>query len=135
MMHAPPGQGLIQQEAMADLYERYWFIVLRTIHQHISSHEDAEDVLLDVFLAALESNVFFNLVEQQQVAWLRRTAYNKAMDYHRRRTRQPLLALQDDDETLFADEERSPEKTLNGKLALRHAHFEVTPRTFLAHLK
>ena len=79
-MHAPPGQRLIQQEAMADLYERYWFIVLRTIHQHISSHEDAEDVLLDVFLAALESNVFFNLIEQQQVAWLRRTAYNKAMD-------------------------------------------------------
>jgi len=111
MMHAPPRQELVQQEAMADLYERYWFIVLRTIHQHISSHEDAEDVLLDVFLAALESNVFFNLMEQQQVAWLRRTAYNKAMDYHRRRTRQPLLALQDDDETLFADEERSPEKT------------------------
>ncbi len=54
-MHTPPGQGLVQQEAMADLYERYWFIVLRTIHQHISSHEDAEDVLLDVFLAALES--------------------------------------------------------------------------------
>jgi RNA polymerase sigma factor (sigma-70 family) len=111
MMHAPPGQGLIQQEVMADLYERYWFIVLHTIHQHISSHEDAEDVLLDVFLAALESDVFFNLVEQQQVAWLRRTAYNKAMDYHRRRTRQPLLSLQEDDETLFADEERSPEKT------------------------
>ena len=110
-MHAPPGQGLIQQEVMADLYERYWFIVLRTIHQHISSHEDAEDVLLDVFLAALESDVFFNLVEQQQVAWLRRTTYNKAMDYHRRRVRQPLLSLQDDDETLFADEERSPEKT------------------------
>src|SRR5260370_19002242 len=111
MMHAPPGQGLVQQEAMADLYERYWFIVSRTIHQHISYHEDAEDVLLDVFLAALESDVFFNLVEQQQVAWLRRTTYNKAMDYHRRRVRQPLLSLQDDDETLFADEERSPEKT------------------------
>jgi RNA polymerase sigma factor (sigma-70 family) len=31
MMHTPPGQGLIRQEAMADLYERYWFIVLRTI--------------------------------------------------------------------------------------------------------
>ncbi len=26
-------------------------------------------------------------------------------------------------------------KLLNGKLALRHAHFEVTQRTFLAHLK
>ncbi len=68
-MHAPPGQGLIQQEAMADLYERYWFIVLRTIRQHISSHEDAEDVLLDVFLAALESDVFFNLVEQQSSSY------------------------------------------------------------------
>jgi hypothetical protein len=54
---------------MADLYERYRFIVLRTIHQHISSHEDAEDILLDVFLAAFESDVFFTLLEQQQVAW------------------------------------------------------------------
>lgn len=110
-MHVPPGQGIGQQDAMADLYERYWFVVLRTIHQHLSSHEDAEDILLDVFLAALESDVFFSLVEQQQVVWLRRTAYNKAMDYHRHRVRQPLLALQEDDETLFADEDRSPEKT------------------------
>ena len=45
------------------------------------------------------------------MAWLRRTAYNKTMDYHRHRTRQPLLPLQEDDETLFADDERSPEKT------------------------
>lgn len=110
-MHAPSGQERVLQEAMAELYERYWFLVLRTIHQHISSHEDAEDVLLDVFLAALESDAFFHLIEQQQVAWLRRTAYNKAMDYHRRRARQPLLVLQEEDETLLADDERSPEKT------------------------
>ena len=97
---------------MADLYERYRFIVLRTIHQHISSHEDAEDILLDVFLAAFESDVFFTLLEQQQVAWLRRTAYHKAMDYHRRRTRQLLLSLREDDETWFVDEERSPENTV-----------------------
>ena len=110
-MHALPEQELVRQKAMADLYERYWFVVLRTIHQHISSHEDAEDILLDVFLAALESDVFLHLAERQQVAWLRRTAYNKTMDYHRHRTRQPLLPLQEDDETLFADDERSPEKT------------------------
>jgi len=97
---------------MADLYERYRFIVLRTIHQHISSHEDAEDILLDVFLAAFESDVFFTLLEQQQVAWLRRTAYHKVMDYHRRRTRQLLLSLREDDETWFVDEERSPENTV-----------------------
>lgn len=110
-MHMPPGQESGQQEAMANLYERHWFTVLRTISQHISSQEDAEDILLDVFLAALESDVFFHLVEQQQVAWLRRTAYNKAMDYYRHRTRQPLLSLSEDDEALFADEDRSPEKT------------------------
>jgi RNA polymerase sigma factor (sigma-70 family) len=110
-MHASPGQDIVQQEAMADLYERYWFVVLRAIHRYISSHEDAEDMLLDVFLAALESDIFFHLMEQQQVAWLRRTAYNKAMDYYRQRTRQPVLALQENDETVFADDERSPEKT------------------------
>src|SRR5438105_2795306 len=31
--------------------------------------------------------------------------------------------------------DRQQKKTLNGKLALRYAHFEVTQRIFLAHLK
>ncbi len=110
-MQAPLGQTLDQQKVMAHIYERHWLTVLLTVRQHILSHEDAEDILLDVFLAALESDVFFHLIEQQQVAWLRRTAYNKSMDYHRRNARQPMVSLQEDEETLFADEERSPEKT------------------------
>jgi len=60
--------------------------------QYVSSHEDAEDMLLDVSLAAIESDALLQLVEQQQVAWLRRAAYHKAMDLYRQRTRQPLLA-------------------------------------------
>lgn len=111
MRRAPTGHRLNQQEAMSHIYERYWLTVLLTVRQHILSPEDAEDVLLDVFLAALESDVFFHLVEQQQVAWLRRTAYHKSMDYHRRQIRQPLVSLYENEETLFADEERSPEKT------------------------
>jgi len=35
----------------------------------------------------------------------------------------------------LTQEVSAKKKMLNGKLALRHAHFEVTPRTFLAHLK
>lgn len=111
-MQAPPGRTLDQQEVMAQLYERHWLTVLLTARQHISSREDAEDVLLDVFLAALESTVFFHLIEHQQVAWLRRTAYNKSMTYHRRNARQPIVSLQENEETVFANEERSPEKTL-----------------------
>jgi hypothetical protein len=37
--------------------------------------------------------------------------------------------------TLHHPHENLAKKTLNGNLALRHAHFEMTQRTFLAHLK
>lgn len=113
MRQTPPGQSPEQQKVLSHIYERYWLTVLLTVRQSIASPEDAEDVLLDAFLAALESDVFFQLVEQQQVAWLRRTAYNKAMDYHRRKSRQPVVSLYEEDaEVLFADDERSPEKSV-----------------------
>ena len=110
-MQSLPGRTLDRQEAMAQLYEQHWLTILLMVRRYISSREDAEDVLLETFVAAFESNVFFNLIEQQQLAWLRQTAYRKSMDYYRRMIRQPAVPLLEHEETLFADEELSPEKT------------------------
>jgi len=110
-MQSLPGRALDRQEAMAQLYERYWLTILLMIRQHVRSPEDAEDILLETFVAAFESEVFFNLIEQQQLAWLRRTAYFKSMDLYRRSARQQIAPLVEYEETLVADEERSPEIT------------------------
>src|SRR5581483_9734969 len=70
--------------ALAALYEKYWLAIFVYVRQILPSLEDAEDVLVEVFLAALESDILAALEEKQQIAWLRRVAYNKAIDHHRR---------------------------------------------------
>ena len=62
--------------AIADLYEKYWLTLLVYVRQIVPLLEDAEDVLVEVFLAALESDILVSLEERQQLSWLRRVAYN-----------------------------------------------------------
>lgn len=80
----------LKNSPLGQLYHRHWLAVSLTISQHIPSREDAEDILLDVFLAALENERLLSLSEQHQEAWLRRVAYNKRMDVHRRASRHPV---------------------------------------------
>ncbi len=44
---------------------------------HVLSLEDAEDLLLEVFLAALEHDSLSGLSPGEQLAWLRRVLLNK----------------------------------------------------------
>ncbi len=106
--------------ALAALYEKYWLAIFVYVRQILPSLEDAEDVLLEVFLAALESDILAALEEKQQLAWLRRVAYNKAIDHHRRSVRRPAVPLDDAMETLFDDEDLAPERVVlrNEELAL-----------------
>lgn len=99
-----------EHSLIADLYQRYWLLLLSNILQQITSREDAEDVLLEVFLAALESDMLLTLNEKQQLAWLRRVAHNKCIDYHRRSTRRPVVPLEKATESLYEDEQLAPEQ-------------------------
>ncbi|MBV9230372.1 MAG: sigma-70 family RNA polymerase sigma factor [Chloroflexi bacterium] len=101
--------SLSHSSHIEQLYERYWRTILTSIRQHILSKEEAEDVLLEVFLAALENPSLLKLGEQQQLAWLRRVAYNKCIDYHRQSARHPLVSLEKASGTLD-DDGRSPEQ-------------------------
>jgi DNA-directed RNA polymerase specialized sigma24 family protein len=69
--------------------------------------EDAEDGLLDGFLAALERESLRALSKQEQRHWLWRVARNKMVDYYRRTARRPQVPLEEVTETLFADDERT----------------------------
>ena len=110
-MHRLMSQSAPDNTAFATLYQKYWLTVLNYIRQRISSREDAEDLLLEVFLAALEDEEpFLSLSEKQQLAWLRRVALNKCIDQHRRVKRRPAVPLELAQETLYESEERSPEQ-------------------------
>jgi RNA polymerase sigma-70 factor (ECF subfamily) len=97
---------------MEELYQRHRLTILSYIMQHVSSKEDAEDMLLEVFVTALESPILITLDERQQLAWLRRVALNKSIDYYRRSARRPAIPIEQTDETLYEEEYHSPEQSL-----------------------
>jgi RNA polymerase sigma-70 factor, ECF subfamily len=53
------------------------------LRQQAASREEAEDILVEVFVAAIEFSEFDQLGEEEQVAWLWRVARNKAVDGRR----------------------------------------------------
>src|SRR5258707_14083280 len=95
---------------IAALYQRHAPSILTFIRRHIPSREDAEDALLEVFLAALESEKLDALNEGEQLAWLRRVAYNKSIDYYRRPNRTSIVSLEEALENLFDHEQQAPEQ-------------------------
>jgi RNA polymerase sigma factor (sigma-70 family) len=109
-------QAIEAESPVATLYQRHAPAILAYVRKHLPCAEDAEDVLLDVFLAALEHDaLFLRLEERQQLAWLRRAAHNKFIDYHRRAHRRPAISLELTTDSLFDDDEQAPEQ-----VALRH---------------
>jgi RNA polymerase sigma factor (sigma-70 family) len=110
MMQLSSGPAGLEETSLGRLYQRHWLGLYSAIRQHVSSSEDAEDILLDVFLAALESSTLLSMSEQYQEAWLRRVAYNKCMDHHRRASRHPAFPLEAQVETLSADEGLAPDQ-------------------------
>lgn len=97
---------------MEELYQRHRSAILTYILRHVTTREEAEDILLEVFIAALESPTIATLDPPHQLAWLRRVALNKAIDYHRRSTRHPAVPIEYASETLYEEEYHSPEQSV-----------------------
>lgn len=98
-------------------YHLHALSLLAYVRQHVASREEAEDIVIEAFIAALEYKdiSIFALDEREQLAWLRRVAYYKCIDRHRRSARQPTLPLEEVADILLEDESLDPEQ-----LALRH---------------
>ncbi|HTK11910.1 MAG TPA: RNA polymerase sigma factor [Ktedonobacteraceae bacterium] len=110
----------------AVLYQRYAAKLFSYVCRHVSTSEDAEDLLLEVFLSLLEhEQTLISRGEDEQRAWLWTVARNKIIDFHRRAARRshtnPL------EQTLeIADDERNvPEAVLLRKEAHDHLHQHV----------
>ena len=65
------------------LYDRFASTILTYLLQQVTSPQDAEDLLLDVFMAALNDTMLDKLSPERQLAWLRRVARNKVIDRYR----------------------------------------------------
>lgn len=94
---------------VADLYKKYAPAILNYLCRQLPTREDAEDVLLEVFQAALESNRLSDLDPNHQAAWLWSVARNKRSDYLRRFQRLPQIPLDAYTDALYADEHAMPE--------------------------
>lgn len=109
-MSQSPHPASSDHSPYADLYQQHARDLLRLIRRQVFSHEDAEDLLVEVFLAALESPVPLTLRADGQRAWLQRVAHNKVIDYQRRAVKRPTVVLNDVLDTPFDIAHGSPEQ-------------------------
>ncbi len=127
-MQQQSNKSLDSPSSTALLYQRYAPAIFAYLRRHTPTQEDAEDVLVDVFLAALEYSTFPVFSEKEQVAWLWRVTRNKAVDHYRRSVRRQSVELEQVAETLYDDDDVAPEQA-----ALRQEEY-IHLQTYLQRL-
>lgn len=109
----PPDTDELADTEKSGLYERFAETLLIYLCQQVSNRQDAEDLLLEVFLAALQSPSFARLPSVRQLAWLRRVARNKVIDHYRHKalfTIQPLGQVQETEDRGLRPEQQAEEQ-------------------------
>lgn len=112
-----------RNHGQTDLYDRYGQVIFAYLRLHAPSLEDAEDLLLEVFLAAIEKNNLSTFVPEEQLAWLRRVAHNKLANVYRRVRRRPQIPLDSLAEMLIAEE--GPEQLALQQEERRQLHIHI----------
>src|SRR5256885_4399937 len=93
----------VEQE-MALLYRKYAPGLLSYIRLRVPSPEDAEDLVVEVFLAALQHATFAALSENAKQLWLWRVTRNKVIDAYRRAQTRRSVTIDHVVDGLFEDE-------------------------------
>jgi RNA polymerase sigma-70 factor (ECF subfamily) len=97
------------EQDLALLYNTYAPGMLAFVRMRIPSQEDAEDLVVEVFLAALENAKFAALSQNAKQSWLWRVARNKVIDAYRRAKTRQSVNLDHVADGLFEDELSGPE--------------------------
>jgi RNA polymerase sigma factor (sigma-70 family) len=97
-------------KTIEELFEQHSEKLFTYLRQHTQSREDAEDILVETFMAALAESKFTHLSETAQIAWLWRVAHNKVVDAFRKATFRRNVSLEQATETICEDEARDPEQ-------------------------
>jgi RNA polymerase sigma-70 factor (ECF subfamily) len=98
-------------------YDLFAQPILTYLGQHMANARDAEDLLLEVFVAAFNDITFSQLPPERQLAWLQRVASNKVIERYRRDTSGTILSTEQLMER--ENQELSPEQR-----AARQEHYE-----------
>lgn len=101
--------SLAEPSCYAEVYRRYAPALLAYAYRRLSSREDAEDVIVEVFLSILQNEHFLVFDEKKQEAWLWTITRNKVVDAYRRAARLPQVSVEWLSEVLYEDEGQSPE--------------------------
>jgi RNA polymerase sigma factor (sigma-70 family) len=109
-MQAHRHMAQVEQE-MALLYRKNAPALLAYVRMRVPSPEDAEDLVVEVFLAALQHATFAVLSEKAKQSWLWRVTRNKVIDAYRRAKTRQSVALDHVADGLFEDEMFSPENS------------------------
>ena len=104
--------SLNDKAQLSAIYQRYAAALFAYLYRHASSLEDTEDLLLEVFLAALERPDFANMGEKEQEVWLWCVARNKMADHHRKRVRRQGVRLELVPENEYEQDHETPEALL-----------------------
>lgn len=92
----------------ASLFDQFAAVIYTYLLTQVQHEQDAEDLLVEVFLAALNDEGLPSLPEQGQLAWLRRVAHNKVIDRYRHVALLSFLPIERAMDTI--DEALSPEQ-------------------------
>jgi len=112
MRHQQQDMSILDGSLIAALYQREALMIFTYVLRRVPTREDAEDILLEVFLAVLEREDIAELSEEKQRAWLLRVAHNKMVDYHRHAVYRSAVPLEDVMESLYSAEDMEPEQVM-----------------------
>jgi RNA polymerase sigma factor (sigma-70 family) len=89
-----PDTDVAENVGTLSLYDRFASTIFDYLSQQLVSRQDAEDLLVEVFLAAHNQPMLFSLSDKRRLAWLRRVAKNKVIDHYRHNAVVRLLPLE-----------------------------------------
>ncbi|GHO91734.1 RNA polymerase subunit sigma [Reticulibacter mediterranei] len=118
----PQPYMVYMQASDAEFYQRYAPAIFAYLLRNVGSREDAEDLLLDVFLAVLEKRQSADVDEQRLATWIWVVARNKVVDHHRRSKHRTHRDLQTVRETLYENDEQAPEQMALKNEAYQRLH-------------
>lgn len=95
-------------KAVVKFYHLYSPKILAFLSKKLPSLEDAQELTNDVFLEALDS-IFLLRKEEKVLPWLYRIAYNKTVDFYRKRKIKSILLSQIPFLQIVADKISQPE--------------------------
>lgn len=88
-------QAKDDSDAFGELYERHVRRIYSYIYYRTGDHQDAEDLTARVFQRALKHITTYEDKGVPFTAWLYRIAHNLVANWHRDRSRRPVLPLED----------------------------------------